>query len=341
MKEKKKKASGLARLGESGIIDQVRKLFQDAPPEILKGIGEDCAVLRSPSELILLSTDLLTEGVHFERSWAQAREIGRKALAINLSDIAAMGGTPNFALLSLGLPEDLEEAYLLDLLKGIRELAKQHGISIIGGNTSRSPQGIWISLTVLGKIAPQEVLYRSGARAGDHLLVSGFLGEARGGLEILKKGMAKPKYPKLVKAFLDPKPQMALSRLLARSGSVHAMIDLSDGLASDLDHLCQESGVGAEIYPSQIPISRSLRDLADKLGGNPLDWALRGGEDYALLFAVPPEGMERVVEGARDNLARKLWPIGRVIQEKGLWLVEEGRKRPLAQRGFDHFQSAV
>jgi len=326
--------------GEFDLIRRLAVLFGPAPPGVVRGIGDDCAVLEDgPRHYLLWTVDTLIEGVHFDLSYTSLHRLGRKALAVNLSDLAAMGGEPVAALLSLGWPPSRPLSEALDLAAGLQEAAREFGAPLIGGDTVKSPPGLNLSLTLLGRVPRRELLTRDGARPGDLVWVTGPLGEAAAGLEILRRPLVVPEAVRrpLVQAHLDPRPQLAVGRLLAVSRLATAAIDLSDGIASDLFHICRESGVGAVLEAAALPLTDALRQVAALLGRAPVDLALTGGEDYQLLFTTPPEAAAPL----RARVAAAALPqpavIGRLIPGDRVWLEEAGGLRDISGTGFDHF----
>ncbi len=323
-------------LGERGLIDLIRKAFPARGKNVILGIGDDAAVLRAGRKPLILTKDLLIEDVDFYRDRHPPFFIGRKSLSVNLSDIAAMGGTPRAALLGLGLPGNLSLSWIRAFLNGFAAAALDYGVDLIGGDVSRSRE-IVISVTLTGEGEP--LVTRGGARPGDGIYVSGTLGDAALGFALINGGAAPGgRGPKaaLVKAFLDPSPRLALGRELARRRLVSAMIDISDGLSVDLRHLSEESGAGAEIDPAAIPLSAGMRAW----GGDGIrHYALNGGEDFQLLFTARPSRRNAAaleVLGRRVPLAR----IGRIIEKTGVYAVgEDGRRRPLPARGYEHFKA--
>lgn len=331
------------RRSEREIIRRIQERLPTAGGDLVKGIGDDCAVLRqSGGRLQVLTTDTLVEGVHFDRSWHPPELLGRKAAAVNLSDIAAMGAAPRFALLSLGVPAACDPGWLDDFMTGFLDTLGRHDAMLIGGDTVQSGHQVVVSVTVGGEVAEDRVLYRSGARADDLVWVSGPLGEAAAGLEICRQGLAQvePSWRQLVRAHLDPEPEVALGLQLAASGLVHAMMDLSDGLATDLAHLCAASGVAAELVAEQLPLSQALRAAAVRLGASALDWALKGGEDYRLLFTAPAGAslaLERLVAG---QCGRTLYCVGRIVAGAGVTLCDGAERRDITYQGYDHFDKS-
>jgi len=320
----------LKHLGERAVIERIRRAFGEKRGDVLLGIGDDAALVRGPARL-LLTTDILVEDEDFLLPDHPPRLLGRKALNVNLSDIAAMGGRPRHALVGLALPGDVEAGWLRRFMEGLRSAAKEAGVALVGGDLSQSAK-VMIAVTVTGEV--REPVRRDGARPGDAVFVSGTLGDAAGGLRLVEKGgsrgVAKPVRP-LVEAFLDPAPRLKLGALLAGRKLASAMIDVSDGLSVDLAHICEESGVGAEIESDRIPISPALECFAR----DPLALALDGGEDFELLFTVRP-----AKRAAVEALARRfrLTRIGRITPGRRAYLVDaRGRRKLLRAGGFEHF----
>ena len=327
--------------GEVELIARLAEIFGAAPPGVALGIADDCAALDlGGPDYLLWTVDTLVEGVHFDLSYTSLGQLGRKSLAVNLSDIAAMGGEALYALLSLGWPPDRDLAGALEFGAGLAACARDYGASVIGGDTVSSPLGLAITLTVLGRVPKSQMLRRSGARAGDLVYVTGPLGEAAAGLEILQRrlaldpGLRDP----LVQAHLDPRPQLAAGRLLAREGLATACIDLSDGIASDLMHICRLSRVGARLRAEDIPVSPGARAVAGMTGRDPLELALKGGEDYQLLFTCAPEAAPRLQAAfARAGLPAPQ-PIGDMVSGSEVVLITKEKEIIISGGGFDHFR---
>ena len=323
----------LKELGERRVISRIRRAFGQPRTDILIGIGDDAALVKAPRSL-LLTMDIIVEDEDFRRAVHPPRLLGRKALNVNLSDIAAMGGRPLHALVGMAAPGDIEESWLQKFMAGFGSAAREAGVALVGGDLSQSEK-IMISVTVTGEA--NSPVTRSGARAGDGIFVSGTLGDAAQGFRLLEKSGLQEKSRgagPLIKAFLDPVPRLELGALLARRNLASAMIDISDGLSVDLAHICEESGVGAEVEESRIPISEALR----RFSKDPLARALNGGEDFELLFTVRPANLAAVRKlSSRFKLAR----IGRVTAGKKIFLVSsDNKKAPLRPGGFEHFSHA-
>jgi thiamine-monophosphate kinase len=331
---------------ETDIIASFHRAFNRPASGLIKGIGDDCAVFRSGGRNWLVTTDALVEGVHFRLETNPPYRLGKKCLAVNLSDIAAMGGIPRYAFLNLGLPQPVPRGFLPLFIKGLKEEAEKFSVALAGGDTHQSPQGISIGLTVIGEAA-ENPAYRSGAKAGDRLYVSGCLGQSAAGFRLLTKiqkhsTLLRPGHLReLIKAHQDPEPQVALGHFLVRRRLVRAMIDLSDGLATDLRHICRASGVGALLDADQIPLSPALKAAADPLETSPLQLALTGGEDYQLLFSVPKGLVKKVESGVREQFKRPLYPIGEIIPGQKIFIKFSNRVRILKETGFDHFNASA
>lgn len=327
----------LAELGEFGLIGRLRKAVGVDPPETL-GIGDDCAVWSVPAgQRLLVTSDLLLEGTHFCRDWTDMRRLGRKAVAVNLSDIAAMGGTPRQLVLGLGLPNQLDVASVEALLEGFLDAARDYRVHLVGGDTCRAQQFLTIAVTAFGTASPQQVIRRDSARPGDRLFVSGTLGDSALGLRLLRQG-ATPD-PFLLQRHLDPVPRIELGRRLAASGLVTAMLDVSDGLVPDIGHLLGNQVSGALLDPSALPLSAPFKAaLAEP--DQQLELALYGGEDYELLFTAAAGDRKRIFQLARDaGLA--VSEIGSLDNHRqGIWRQDPGgRPSLLGGAGFQHFST--
>ena len=327
-------------VGEREIISRIRQLAPTGTGDLIKGIGDDCAIFKGASgRLNLVTIDTLVQGIHFDLTWHPAYELGRKSASVNISDIAAMGAEPRFALLSLAMPKSVVKEWVDRFMDGFLEVLTEYGVVLVGGDTVASGHEIVLSITMFGDISEAEVLTRDTAKPDDHVLVSGYLGGAAAGLDLCRQGQVHgEKWQPLVKAHLDPVPQVELGRVLAQSGLVHAMLDLSDGLATDLAHICAESMVGAEVMAEAVPQSDLLKKAAKFCVHSSLDWALSGGEDYHLLFTVAPDNDQKLRDLVRDKLGITLYCVGRIVEGGGVTLVsEDGKRREISYEGFEHF----
>lgn len=328
---------------ERELIAAIQRRTSGAAPGaagLVQGIGDDCAIWRPPAAgVCLVTTDTLVEGVHFDRTWHPPLLLGRKAVAVNMSDIAAMGGIPRFVLLSLGLPGDEAEQWRDALLDGLAEAVAEYRALLIGGDTVRAPAGVVLTVTVIGEADPERVRLRSGGQAGDSVWLGGPLGLAAAGLEICRGGLgADPQWRQAVQAHLDPAAQVVLGQKLAAAGLVNAMMDLSDGLATDLAHLATASGLGADVEARLLPIPEIVRRAAKVCRADPLAWALRGGEDYQLLFTAPPANDEALARLDALIPGASLTRIGRLIPGVGVFLQDNGHRREIGYGGYDHFR---
>jgi len=335
-------------LPERELIAKIRQACAHgrATAGIVRGIGDDCAVLRlPPGHEALVTTDFSLEDVHFRLAWHPPESVGHRCLTRGLSDIASMGGMPLAAFLSLALPSDLAQSWVDGFVRGFLQLARRFGVELAGGDTAQSPAGVLADIMVLGSAPRGKAVLRSGARPGDDLFVTGALGGAAAVLHRLRRQMEKTKTrssansksiaPPLVKAELSseekahffPEPRLAAGPWLRERGLASAMIDLSDGFSTDLSHLCEESGVGAWIPESALPLASTAT----------LDEALNGGDDYELLFTVPPAKHERIPGRIAGVPVR--W-VGVITETPGMWLVAPDNKSrtELNPRGWQHFE---
>lgn len=326
---------------ERELIAAIRGNVLEAGDDIVQGIGDDCAVFRQQGgQLALVTTDTLVDAVHFDSRWHPPRLLGRKAAAVNVSDIAAMGGSPRFALLSLAIPATLDRDWLDLLLSGFLSSLQEHSTMLIGGDTVKSGRDAMLSVTIIGGAAAETVCYRSGARVGDQVWVSGYIGEAAAGLHLCRQGVAvnEPRWERLLKAHLDPVPQVALGKVLAASGLVHAMMDISDGVATDLAHICAASGAGAEISADALPISEQTKEAAARFNRSARDWALTGGEDYQLLFTASPAAQADLERLVWQETGQTVRPIGRIVAGSGVVLRLDDKRLDITYQGYDHFR---
>ncbi len=319
------------------------RLEPDRSAGLLKGIGDDCAVLaQSGTKVTLVTIDSLVEKIHFDLSWHPPYLLGRKAAAVNISDIAAMGGVPRFALLSVAAPANYKQHLLDKFMAGFLDMLDEFAIILVGGDTVSS-QELTFSVTVLGEMAEDEVLYRSGAREGDLIWVSGHLGQAGAGLELCRTHPhEKYQWPELVQAHLDPSPAVKLGRVLAASRLVSAMMDISDGIATDLAHICAASSVGAEITADSLPLSPALKEVASRLNFDPLQPALRGGEDYHLLFTSPAANSGRLEQLVKEKTGKDIYRVGKIIAGDGVKLRgNNGQTSDITFQGYEHNSSKL
>jgi thiamine-monophosphate kinase len=322
-------------IGEFDLIKRISTGLISTGRPVIVGIGDHSAVLQPQAgTLQLVTTDMLVENVHFRLDIAQPFQIGWKSLAVNVSDIAAMGGEPTYAFISIGLPRETTVEFVDELYSGMTKIAEIHPVDIVGGDTVSSPDLV-INIALLGEVEAENLVLRSGAKAGDALVVTGDLGGSEAGLAILKHGLPVEGTGK----HLMPAPRAREGRLLAKSGHVTSMIDISDGLASEVHHICEASGTGARLYMRNIPISHNVRRVSEHIGKEPYDFALYGGEDYELLFTCQPDKVSLLAEDILKDYGTPLTIVGQIMEMSHCITIEDtsGRIVPLEPRGYDHF----
>ncbi len=339
-----------ARLDEQGFVDLVASLAHPVRrPGPIVGIGDDAAVVVVPPRAqVVLTTDLLTDGIHFQSRYTPGFLLGRKALAVNLSDVAAMGAVPHSFVFSVGLPRRTPPAYARDLARGIAGQARRFGVTLVGGDTCAA-RALFVSVALLGIVEPGRAVRRSGARPGDGLYVTGWLGAAAAGLALLRRGErfireTRPGHRlraaarQVMRAHLDPEPRTDAGRALGSSGLAAAMIDLSDGLAQDLPRLCRASRTGALVEEAAVPVAPVALGVLGRAGA--LRCALSGGEDYEMLFAARPQNA-RAIGRLAHRLRVPMTRIGQILPPgRGIRILRrDGRYQPLheIERGFEHF----
>jgi thiamine-monophosphate kinase len=330
-------------IGELKLIQRIADNYRSSLSSIVTGIGDDAAALRISENNILLTTcDLLLEDVHFNLNFTDSYQLGRKSLAVNLSDIAAMGGTPLFFLVSLALPPHLPIEFIDDLYRGMTDLADEFDTKLVGGDTNTSPDKLMINITLLGEANPDHLLKRSGAQVGDSIFVTGTLGDAALGFFILEfdKNMNRPySHNTLTYKHLSPYPRIKEGISIAENRLASAMIDISDGLLIDLRRILTLSKLGATIYIPQLPLSKEFKQYQGKLKHNKIDFALKGGEDYELLF-TSPQNKEKELLKLGQTLGVPINKIGEVNSSEELVILDQNHKSyPIDDQGYDHFSS--
>jgi thiamine-monophosphate kinase len=310
-------------LKEKLIIERIRRASLMGRNRPFQGIGDDCAVVRLPrAHEALLTTDLSLEDVHFKRAWHPADSVGHRSLTRGLSDIAAMGGIPQAVFLSLAVPKNLKQRWIDEFVRGLLLLADRHGVTLSGGDTAQSPNRILVDMVVLGSAPTGKSVLRSGARPGDLLYVTGTLGSSVATLEELRQG--KKLRPKSHLTHFYPEPRVAIGQYLREKKIATAMIDISDGLSTDLGHICDESKIAAVIYENSLPLA---------FPGEPLELALHGGEEYELLFAARPNRQVPTEIGGVP-----ITRIGEILPGSGIRLAKaDGKMARLKPGGWQHF----
>ena len=310
-------------IGEFGLIDRITKKPKNK--DILIGIGDDAAVVKIEG-LQVLTTDCLVEGDHFRTDWFTPKQIGMKAIEINVSDIAAMGAVPKYVLVSLALPIYLDVEFVEELYEGMWKVCDKYKIEIIGGNMTHCNQ-IVISITVTGEVEKKNLCLRNGANPSDFILVSDQIGNGRAGLRLHQENLNG--FEQVKKSYLEPKAN--LDKALKIAPFVSSMEDISDGLASEIRHICNESRCGAIIYKDKIPISDQARDVARKLREDEYDYALYGGEDFELVFTVTKNNLDKV-----NGIL-----VGEITKNKRIKLSIDGKEKIISKSGFDHFSNGI
>lgn len=314
--------------GEFALIDMIKKEVS-LDNEVILGIGDDTAVLKlDEKNYLLFTTDSLVDGDHFNLNWWNAEQIGMKAVEINVSDIASMGGLPKYLIVALTLPDDISVEFIDKLYKGIRDSCKRHKINLVGGNITHGKQ-LNIGISLIGIVEKDHLCLRKNAKLGELLCVTGNLGSSRAGLELFlnkKDGRSKIFH-------LEPKAKLKEAKIISQYSK--CMIDVSDGLASEVRHICKESNVGAVVFKEKIRIRKECFEDAHKVGKDAYEFALSGGEDFELVFTLS--------KGNAKELKKKLdfTVVGETLpKEEGIFLLDKGKKRHLG-KGYDHFMSKV
>ncbi len=330
----------LSDIGEFGFIARFSPPFIKGLAADNVGIGDDCAVIPWQGDTsLLVTTDMLIEDIHFLRPRIAPQDLGYKSLAVNLSDIAAMGGNPSSAYLSLGIPPDIEVEWLDEFFLGLRGLADRWGVKLLGGDTTRSPGPLVINVAVLGLAENRFIKYRSSAQSGDIIAVTAQLGDSAGGLMILLEDRAQDQEALyLLESHHRPSPHLAEGAWLARREEVHAMMDVSDGIDSDIKRIMERSGCGARVFLERLPLSEELRRAAGRYNWKALELAAAGGEDYCLLVTVAPKSFPEISRKFQDSFGRPLYDIGIITESKeGLCYLLAERPANLGKAGFNHF----
>ena len=346
----------ISSLGEFGLINRIRDLVtirvddKHVSDQLLKGIADDAAVYKpSSGKVQLVTTDVLVEGIHFDLTFTSFKHLGWKSMVASLSDIAAMGGVPRYATIALILPSKISVEMIDEFYQGAVFAGKKYSCLIVGGDTATTLGNMAVSLTVIGEAEQDRVTYRNGAQPGDYLCVSGHLGASLAGLKILQReknmyaSAASPEkftpslnpYLPAIEKHLMPIPRLDLAHMLTHDVAVHAVIDISDGLASEVHHICASSDVGAEVYEHNLPVDAITQKIAHEFNDHPTTYLLFGGEEYELLFTIADDQFEKL-----EGLTNDVTVIGRITEkDKGITLVrEQGEREPLPTGGWDHFQ---
>ena len=327
-------------LGEHALVARIRQRLGPAPDWLIVDVGDDAAVYEpARNRLEVITTDAIVDGVHFDRRFVPAEAIGHRAVAVNLSDLAAMGATPRLLTLSLALPDDVSIDDFDRLVDGAIGLAERAGARVVGGNITRTPGPLVVDVTAIGSVHRRRILRRSGARAGDYVFVSGTLGDARAGLALLADpgGADGDTWPEVVARYLQPEPRLRLGQALGQSRAATAAVDLSDGLADGLARLATDHGLGCEIDAPTLPISESAGAVWKARGADAVVEAVAGGDDYELAFTVRPKEARRLKAVVRACDGLRITRIGVVTRDAGCWLVDAERRPTPIGPGYEHF----
>jgi thiamine-monophosphate kinase len=351
------KQTSITEVGEVGLIGHIAEIVnqridnESLRDNLIIGIGDDTAVYKpTPGKTALLTTDSFIEGVHFDLTFTSFQHLGWKAIAANLSDIAAMGGTPRYAVIAISIPDKISLEMIEEFYQGAVAACKKYSCLIVGGDTTASIGNVAISVAMTGEADEQKILYRKGAQPGDLICVTGHLGASHAGLKILqreKKRFLESTNPAefqpnlapfaiALEKHLMPKPRFDISALLTSRVTTHCAIDISDGLASEIHRICTASNTGAKIYEHNLPLDSNTQQVAAEFSDPPTDYALYGGEEYELLFTMTDEEFKKL-----ESLTTDVTIVGRITQQsEGIELVREnGESEALPPAGWDHFAS--
>ena len=335
-------------IGEFGLIRRINELVKEEgirSERVTLGIGDDTAAFlpRFGYEL-LITCDCIVEGRHYLPEFIRPLDLGRRAMVVNISDIGAMGGKPLYALISLGLKVETSVQDVEEIYRGFLLELNPFGASIIGGNITKSGDGIFIDITLIGEVEQGKAVRRSGARPGDVILVTGYPGQSAAGLQLLlrERDDSKIREHPLVKIYNTPSHRAQLGETIAQTGCVSALIDTSDGFLGDLGHICEESGVGAQLFKEKFPISDDLREAALRLRGDPYDFFLGESDDYELIITCRPEDVPRIRSTVSQCCSVLVTEVGRITDKAGeiFLFLPEGTKLPVKPSGWDHFRES-
>jgi len=331
----------LSDIGEFGLINRLSKQFNTGKEKGITGIGDDCAVIPIDTQSSwLVTTDMLIEGRHFIQGQISPENLGYKSLAVNLSDIAAMGGEPHSMWLSIGIPGNIPVSWLDDFFSGLQSLCNKTNTLLLGGDTTKSPDKLVINIVVMGKANNTLIKYRSAAKSGDAICITGNPGNSSAGLKALLEGYNKDKATQyLIEQHHKPKTYLKEGQWLATKNETHAMIDISDGIASDIRHIINLSHVGAAINLDSLPVSDELKYFCQKHNQDIMEMAVCGGEDYCLLCTIEGQQYPVIAQKYKENFGMPLYKIGEIKGEKhGLVYLKDNKPYDIIKTGFDHFK---
>lgn len=329
----------LRAIGEFGFIKRIESGCLIRDTKVIRGIGDDCCVFNTSEEMAtLLTTDMLVEKIHFFLGKISPCELGRKSLAVNLSDIAAMGGIPREAVISMAIPERVDLAVLDGVYDGMKSMAKEFAVNLLGGDTTSSPKHLVINIALVGEAKEDEILYRSGAKVGDVIFITGPVGSSAAGLDLILKGREMEGWQDLITAHHDPHPHVKAGRIIAGMRVANSLIDVSDGVAADLGHICAESKLGAILEERLIPTTAKFRDYCRRFREDSNRLSLHAGEDYVLLGTVAPESADDL-RAALESGGCEFYQIGHTVAEPGLKLrTGADSLETMGINGWNHFK---
>lgn len=333
--------AGLGDIGEFGLIDRIRTRQREYDEDVVVGIGDDCAVLRRGNILEVITTDCLVEGTHYQPGWLSMEDVGFKSMAVNVSDVAAMGALPRHAVITLFIPDGVTPEDIDNLYEGLEACAAEAGVGLVGGDIVKIAGPFAVSITLSGTCERDDLVLRSGAREGDIIVVTGALGDAAAGMEYIRTGRLpeSPAAARSVARFRRPMARHKESRIIVERLQPTSMIDVSDGLVSDLWHILEMSNAGVSLSGESIPVGGGVLELAGGDVAAALAIAIRGGEDYELLLTVSEKHAERLGEVA-EEIGLDLTAIGKIASKKtGFVLAADGVETEVERGGFDHFRS--
>ncbi|MBL7993881.1 thiamine-phosphate kinase [bacterium] len=329
--------TSIQQVDEFGLINLISRVLKSSQrnSQLVLGIGDDAAVFKTSKKMWNVATvDALVEGIHFDLRYTNFEKLGRKALSSNLSDIAAMGAVPTWALLNLTIPAKITADNITELYRGISAVAKKYQTQVIGGNITRAKNELVICITLLGEVEPAFILKRSSARAGDIIAVTGDLGASQAGLRVLQKRKPSSVFSYITEKHLNPEPRNEwIRRLLDKGVKINGCIDISDGLSSDLSHVCRASNVGAELELAHIPVHPETLRAAQMARDNVLEYVLHGGEEYELLMTLTPRNFKK----AKRILGKNITAIGRIAASHTISGLSKNRKIKIESKGYKHF----
>lgn len=327
------------KISEASLIAKLQQYYKQRLQKDIVGIGDDCAVIpQDNNKSLLITTDLLVDGTHFLRDKIKAEDLGYKSIAVNLSDIAAMGGVPRYAFLSVALPQETSNDWVEKFIAGMNPILTKYQVLLLGGDTSKANKNIFINVVIIGEAEKGKIKYRSGAKSGDIICVTGNLGDAKAGLEcILQNRCDNDLTKKLLHQHYRPQPQISEGLFLASYAQVHAMLDISDGINVDLMHMQEASNCGAKIDLERLPVSGHLLQFSKEFNLNAFEMAAIGGEDYCLLAAIEKTSFKEIAFAFQNQFKRVLIPIGDITKEKEFKYFLNGNLYNLSLESFKHF----